>query len=145
VLNFGPLAKSILSQVDSIYFSKMSWAFSYRSHGQKVLDDLNDKFKEFNHLDFSSQLFVFVLVANDFNQNVELYELYQKSKVSNLTISQLCSSKIKFCPKPDFIWKRRKDLSGVNFQVAVHHGDPMLQNSNGVSKINIFKNKYLQK
>jgi len=136
VLSFGALTKSILSQIDNIYFSQLSWAFSYKNQGHTVVDDLNDEFKEFSHIDLSSRLLV--LVADDFNQNVEFqnivfYELYRKSKSSNLTITQLCSSKIKICPKPDCIWKRRKDLSGVHFQVAVHHGDPLLQNSNGVS------------
>jgi hypothetical protein len=132
VLSFGPLTKLILSQIDNFYFSHISWAFSYKLKGQRVVDDLNDEFKEFR-IDLSSRWFV--LVDNDLNKTMEFYEIYKKSKTSNLTISQLCSGKIKFCTKPDFIWKRRKDLSGVHFQVAVHRGDSLLQNSNGVSQI----------
>jgi hypothetical protein len=77
---------------------------------------------------------LFVLVTDENNQSVEFYELYRKSKTSNLTVSQLCSSKLKLCPKPDLIWIRRKDLSGVHFQVAVRP-DSLLQKSNGVSQV----------
>jgi len=133
VSNFGSSTKSILSQIDSKYFSEHSWVFSYKSQGHKVVYDLNHELKDFIKLDLSSRWFV--LVDNYLNQTVEFYELYRKSKTSNLTISQLCSGKIKLCPRPDFIWKRRKDLSGVHFQVAVHGDDALLQKSNGVCPI----------
>ncbi len=132
VLSFGTLTKLVLSQIGGIYFSLHSWVFSYKSQGHKVVDDFNYEFKEFGQIDLSSRLFV--LVTEENKQSVEFYEIYQKSKTCNLTISQLCSSKLKICPKPDLIWIRRKDLSGVHFQVAVRP-DSLLQNSNGVSPV----------
>jgi len=132
VLSFGPLTKLVLSQIDNTYFSQHSWIFSYKIQGHKVVDVLSHEFQEFIQIDLSSRLFVLTFDQND--QTIGFYELYQKSKTSNLTVSQLCSSKLNFCPKPDLIWIRRKDLSGVHFQVAVHP-DCLLQNSNGVSTV----------
>jgi hypothetical protein len=132
VLSFGTFTKLVLSQIGSIYFSQHSWVFNYKSQGHKVVDDLNHEFKEFIQIDLSSRLFV--LVTDENNQSIEFYELYRKSTRNNLTISQLCSSKLKLCSKPDLIWNRRKDLSGVHFQVAVRP-DTLLQNSNGVSPV----------
>ena len=144
VLSFGLSTKSVLSQIDNIYFSQLSWVFSYKKQGHKVADDLNQELKEFSKINLSSRWFV--LVTDEFNQNVEFHELYRKSERSDLTVSQLCSSKMKLCPKPEYIWKRREDLSGVHLKIATpRHGDSLLQNNNGVSHINIYQNSSLIK
>jgi hypothetical protein len=145
VFTLGSLTKSILSGIDKIFYSQLSWVFCYKSQGHTIIEALKHELREFNQINLNSRWYA--LTVDDFNQNVEFYELYKKSKGSNLTISQLCSSKIKLCPKPEFIWKRRKDLSGVHFQVAAKRGDTLLKNFNEVCKISICQHSttfYLQ-
>ncbi len=127
----------MLSQINKIFYSQLSWVFCYKNQSHTIIDGLKHELREFNQINLNSRWYA--LTVDDFNQNVEFYELYRKSKASNLTISQLCASKIKLCPKPDFIWKRRKDLSGVHFKVATQRGDALLKKSNEVCNINLYQ------
>ncbi len=54
------------------------------------------------------------------------YEIFRKYEKKSLIISRLCSRRIEFCEKPDFIWNRRKNLTGVHFLVALNPNDSLV-------------------
>jgi len=54
-------------------------------------------------------------------QTLDFYEVYRVSRNHSLTVAVLCQVSVinNVCEKPDFIWERRKNLTGVHFRIGV--------------------------
>ena len=125
VLPFGSATKRIISRIPKIYFSQHSWIFWYEtSKGRNVIGDLSLEFRDVTGIDFDSRSYV--ATFDEVHHIYGFYEMFRKYENQSLIISRLCSTKIEFCGKPDFIWNRRKDLSGVHFKVALNPNDSLV-------------------
>ncbi len=125
ILSVGIATKQIISRIPKIYFSHHSWIFWHETiKGHDIIDDLNLEFSDVAGIDFNSRCYV--VSVDDVNEVYGFYEMYRKYENRSLIISRLCSTKIEFCGKPNFIWNRRKDLSGVHFLIALNPNDSIV-------------------
>jgi hypothetical protein len=65
---------------------------------------------------------------------MKIYEIYRIGRDLPLTVSLLCQMEIdgKACPLPNFIWDRRKDMTGAHFRVGVLAQVSLLKKENTV-------------
>ncbi len=76
------------------------------------------------------EMMIFVLQF----QTMDFYEVYRISKNHSLSMAVLCRLGVMndVCDKPAFIWERRKNLTGVHFNIGVLSQGSLLAKDNKV-------------
>ena len=116
-------------------FENESWIFTFKlrrnTSEYEIIVSLRNYFDSLPNITFRSR--IYALVETEY---VELFEVYRKMPVMNLTISLLCkvdveTNGVKFVDGNE-IWSRRKDLSGVHFNITYRPDHSLISTVNNV-------------
>jgi len=113
---------------DSVWL--ITFTFKANDSDATILSKINQYIQSFNGLNIKTRIYV----ISTSNGKIEMFEVYRKGPNLDLIIQLLCKingQRVVYVNTDD-IWTRRKNLTGVNFQVGITSNNILFLKNNEV-------------
>jgi hypothetical protein len=133
VLDFDPNVKNFLAEQNRNVFSNNSWLVIFPSIlNSSLTQTIETEFSSLEGICLNSLFYVLAIKSND---NFKIFELFRTRESGDLIASEVWRFDASGWKEIDsrFIWKRRKDLTGTHFKVAVKLNTSLITQRDGVS------------
>jgi len=113
---------------DSVWL--ITFTFKANDSDATILSKINQYIQSFDGLNIKTRIYV---IATS-NRKIEMFEVYRKGPNLDLIIQLLCKingQRVVYVNTDD-IWTRRKNLTGVNFQVGITSNNILFLKNNEV-------------